>query len=145
MKPPIHRPTSRAARSAARRAGFSLAEIMVVILIIGLLAGYVAPKLLSKVDAAKVQSAKQQMATLKNEVISYRMERSEWPDELEQLTQENERGQQAMSKIPSDPWNNPYGLEIEGGDVTIWCYGADGQPGGTGEDSDFSTNDEEDD
>lgn len=144
MKPISIGRSSTQSTAAASRAGFSLAEIMVVILIIGLLAGYVAPKLLSKVDAAKVQSAKQQMATLKDQVVAYRMERSEWPDELEQLTEENERGQSYMDKIPTDPWNNPYAMEIEGGDVTIWCYGADGQPGGTGEDSDFSTGDDQD-
>lgn len=143
MKPHIHRQTPTAARSAARRAGFSLAEIMVVILIIGLLVGYVGPKMFSSVDQAKVASAKRQMQTLKDQVLAYRMERNEWPDELEQLTQKDQRGNNYMDNIPEDPWGNQYGLQIEGSDVIVWCYGADGQPGGSEQDSDFSTEKEE--
>jgi len=131
MKPYTIGRTSPASTSAARRAGFSLAEIMVVVLIIGLLVGYVGPRMFSNVDRAKVTNAERQMQTLQNAVESYRMDRNEWPDELEQLTEKDDRGNNYMDKIPQDPWNGEYALEIDGSDVIIWCYGSDNQPGGT--------------
>ncbi|MEO1696103.1 MAG: type II secretion system major pseudopilin GspG [Planctomycetota bacterium] len=122
----------------AARAGFTLAEIMVVIVIIGLLAAYVAPRMFSNVDRAKVTTAKQQMTGLLDAVNQYRMNNSQWPEDLEQLTEEDERGNSYYDKIPADPWGGEYQLENMDGDPVIICLGADNQQGGEEKDSDFS-------
>ena len=125
----------------ARRAGFTLAEIMVVIVIIGLLAAYVAPKMFSNVDRARVSSAKQQMQTLKNAVMEYRMASNEWPDDLSALTEKDSRGNSFISSdtVPKDPWGNEYVLRTDDGEAVIWCLGEDGREGGEEKDADFST------
>lgn len=130
--------TLRTTRRAAR-AGFTLAEIMVVILIIGLLATFVVPALFSKVDKAKVTTAKQHMTTIKDAVINYKLNNGSWPDNLEQLTESDSRGNAELNSVPKDPWKGEYALEIVDNKPVVWCYGADQQQGGQEQDADFST------
>lgn len=122
----------------AARAGFTLAEIMVVIVIIGLLAAYVAPRMFSNVDRAKVTTAKQQMTGLLDAVNQYRMNNSQWPEDLEQLTEEDDRGNSFFKKIPPDPWGGEYQLDNIDGEPAIICFGADNQQGGDEKGADFS-------
>jgi general secretion pathway protein G len=134
----------RARTVSANRAqgGFSLAELMVVIVIIGLLATVVAPKLFDKLGSAQVGAAKSDMLVILDEVNMYRLNNGEIPDSLELLVQEDEKGRSYLDTkvVPKDPWGNEYILDTdEDGSPIIRCLGADGAQGGEGDDLDFNT------
>lgn len=115
---------------------------MVVIVIIGLLATVVAPKLFDKLGKAQVSAAKSDMLAMDDEVMNYRLNNGEVPDSLERLVQKDEKGVTYLNAtvVPKDPWGNEYILDTdEDGDPIIWCLGADGVEGGEGDDMDFST------
>ncbi|MEM6672664.1 MAG: type II secretion system major pseudopilin GspG [Planctomycetota bacterium] len=126
------------------RAGFSLAELMVVIVIIGLLATFVVPNVMSKFTTAQLTKAKADLKTIADAVESYRMDNSaRFPDDLEALVTKDDRGTSYLNSdvVPKDPWGNEYVYEPpSGGDSQfyIWCYGRDGVQGGEGEDLDFN-------
>ncbi len=125
------------------QAGFSLAELMVVIVIIGLLSTVVAPKLFDKLGKANVSAAKQDMIAIKNAVDDFRLDnRGELPESIERLVEKDDKGTSYLTTkvVPTDPWGNEYILEgDEDGNPLIWCLGKDGVQGGEGEDTDFST------
>ena len=108
-------------------AGFSFIEVMVVVVIIGLLAGAVAIKVSHYVDTAKVNRAKSDMATIVDAIEAYYLTHSRYPS--------NEEG---LSKLPlknrNDPWGNPYEYNSPGQTepFEVISFGADGQPGGEG-------------
>ena len=127
-------------RSSARRAGFSLAELMVVIVIIGMLGTIVVPKLMERFGGAQIGVAKTEIGRISDAVIDFRVNEGRFPESLEELVTKTESGTSYLDGdvVPTDPWGNEYILEIEDDDVLIWTLGADGQQGGEGKDLDFN-------
>ena len=127
----------------AGQEGFSLAELMVVIVIIGLLATVVVPNVVQKLFVAKKGAAKASLTTLYNAAEDYSLQHNgKWPDSLEQLVTPDENGQRYLrqTEVPMDPWGNPFLYEPpRAGESSpvIATYGADGAPGGTGDDEDM--------
>ncbi|MBK7876574.1 MAG: type II secretion system major pseudopilin GspG [Planctomycetes bacterium] len=123
-------------RRAARR-GFSLAEMMVVIVIIGLLATLVIPNVMDKFRAAGVEKAKTDITSLINALNEYAIRNAgKYPESLEVLVTPDQNGYRYLQaqKVPKDPWKQEYSYEPPTGsgnqDPHVWSYGKDGQPGG---------------
>lgn len=134
----LHRRTP----AAQRRQGFSLAELMVVIVILGLLATVVVPNVWSYFAKANTTVAKTEIASIVQAVDNYRMNNSgQLPQSLDELIAEDANGQKMLDydETPIDPWNNPYVYEPghDGNDFNVISYGKDGQPGGEGEAADI--------
>lgn len=144
---------SRRARRgcAGKRAGFTLVELMVVIVIIGLLATVVAVNVLPSQDRAMIGKARADIAVLEQAVETYRLDNLAFPDEAAGLQAlvtappglaRPERYRQGgyVRRLPEDPWGNPYHYRRPGGDgraFDIWSSGADGREGGEGDDADI--------
>jgi general secretion pathway protein G len=119
------------------RRGFTLIEMLIVIIIIGLLASLVAPKLFTKVDTARIKTAKAQIELLSAAVDTFRLDMGRFPSSLEELRRSSDpkwQGPYLPKEIPLDPWNNPYVYKSPGehGPYDIISYGDDGKSGGTG-------------
>jgi len=127
-----------------RRAGFSLAELMVVIVIIGLLATMVVPRLFDSFGDAQVTKAKADLTVIDSAILRFATNNSgRFPDTLEQLITPDQNGQTYLDRttVPKDPWNNEYiYYPPRGGESspTLMSYGKDGSQGGEGKDRDFS-------
>lgn len=138
-------------RGAKNSAGFSLLEMLVVLVIIGLIASLVGPRLFSRVDTSKVQVAETQSRLLRGAVETFRLEVGRIPTAEEGLAvlyaapvderaKARWRGPYLDEAVPSDPWGKPYQYSIPGRDglpFAIYSLGADGQPGGEGNDADI--------
>lgn len=122
--------------SKFKQTGFTLLELLVVIVIIGLLAGYVAPRYFSQVGKSEIQVARAQIDALEKAVDQFRLEKRRYPSAEEGLV-----AVQAYLKkaLPNDPWGRAYVYRVPGqnGDYEIFSYGRDGKPGGSGEDADI--------
>ena len=137
-------------RSARRTAGFTLVEIMVVVVILGILAVLIVPRVLGRTDEAKQAAAKHDIATVMQSLKLYKLDNGRYPT--------NDQGLQALvskptsapvpsnwkpylDKLPKDPWGNPYQYLSPGvhGEVDVFSLGADNQPGGTGADLDIGS------
>lgn len=130
--------------------GFTLIEMLVVLVIIGLLAGLVGPKLFTKVDSSKVQTAQTQVKMLKGALETLRLDVGRFPTESEGLALLNTapsdekvrgrwRGPYLDEELPRDPWGNPYQYSIPGANnqpFALYSLGADGKRGGEGFDAD---------
>jgi general secretion pathway protein G len=142
--------TSETARPlrARRHAGFTLLELLVVMVIIGLLAGYVGPKYFAQVGKSEVKAARAQIDALDKALDQYRLDTGHYPpvdQGLNALTikPSNEPkwdGPYLKKAVPADPWGNAYLYKIPGehGEFDLISYGKDGQPGGTGEAADIT-------
>jgi general secretion pathway protein G len=137
----------------AGKKGFTLIEIMVVIVILGILAMYVAPKLMGRPEEAKQVRAKMDIAAMETALKLYKLDSGIYPGAeqgLQALVQRPESGvipkkwrqggYLEKSKVPKDPWGNDYiylspGLQ---GEFDIISYGADGVPGGENENKDIN-------
>lgn len=127
--------------------GFTLLELLVVIVIIGLLAGYVAPRYFSQVGKSEVQVARAQIDALEKALDQYRLDTRRLPTAeqgLEVLTtrpsdEPKWNGPYLKRAVPNDPWGRPYVYRAPGqkGDYDLVSYGRDGKSGGTGEDADI--------
>jgi general secretion pathway protein G len=109
----------------------------VVIVIIGLLAGYVAPRYFSQVGKSEVQVARAQIDSFEKALDQYRLEKRRYPSAEEGLA----AVQPYLKKtLPNDPWGHPYVYRpgTSGDDVQVISYGRDGKAGGNGEDADIS-------
>jgi general secretion pathway protein G len=138
--------------SQRRARGFTLIEIMVVVVIMGVLAALVVPKLLSRTGESKVAAAKVDIATLMQALKLYKLDNQRYPTTeqgLQALITKPTAGPAAngwkaggyLEKMPKDPWGNPYQYLSPGvhGEVDVFSFGADGQAGGTGEDADIGS------
>jgi len=127
--------------------GFTLLELLVVIVIIGLLAGYVAPRYFSQVGKSEVQVAKAQIESLEKALDLYRLDTRRYPSTEQGLkalvekpvSEPNWQGPYLKKAIPADPWGNAYVYRQPGtkGDFDLVSHGRDGKPGGSGEDADI--------
>ena len=124
--------------------GFTLLELLVVIVIIGLLAGYVAPRYFGQVGKSEIQVARAQIDSLEKALDQYRLDTRHYPQALDALNSkpENEAnwsGPYLKKSVPNDPWGRPYVYRVPGSksDYDLYSLGRDGKPGGTGEDADI--------
>jgi general secretion pathway protein G len=137
----------------ANRRGFTLIEIMVVIIILGILAMYVAPKLMGRPEEAKQVRAKMDIAALETALKLYKLDSGIYPGTEQGLLALVQRPESGVipkkwrqggylekGKVPKDPWGNDYIYLSPGlkGDFDIISYGADGVPGGENEHKDIS-------
>jgi len=133
-----------------RSTGFTLVEIMVVVVILGILAVLIVPRVLGRSDEARQAAAKHDIATLMQSLKLYRLDNGRYPT--------NDQGLQALvtkptsapapsnwkpylDKVPKDPWGNTYQYLSPGvhGEIDVFSLGADNQPGGTGADLDIGS------
>jgi general secretion pathway protein G len=139
-----HPRNSITAKSAA---GFTLLELLVVMVIIGLLAGFVAPKLFAQIGKSEVKTARAQIDALEKALDQYRLDVGHYPSTEQGLAALNERpagearwaGPYLKKAVPPDPWSHAYIYKFPGehGELDLFSYGKDGQPGGTGEAEDI--------
>ncbi|MGH8456115.1 MAG: type II secretion system major pseudopilin GspG [Stenotrophobium sp.] len=136
--------------SRSPQGGFTLIEIMVVVVIIGLLAAIVAPKILGRTDDARIAKAKQDISVLESALNLYKLDNYTYPSTqqgLEALVAQPSGDPQPknyklggyIKSLPKDPWGNPYQYLQPGthGEFDIFSLGADGKPGGEGVNADI--------
>ncbi|HSI48010.1 MAG TPA: type II secretion system major pseudopilin GspG [Ideonella sp.] len=128
--------------------GFTLMELLVVVLIIGLLTGIVAPRLLGQVSKSEVTAARAQLDALEKAIQAYRLDVGHYPTTSEGLkvllipvsADPRWRGPYLRSEIPLDPWGTPYGYQSPGRDgreFELSSLGRDKAPGGVADDADL--------
>jgi general secretion pathway protein G len=131
-------------------AGFTLVEIMVVMVIIGILAVLIVPRVVGRSDEARVTAAQHDVATLMQSLKLYRLDNGRYPSSEQGLQALVAKPQSApvpsnwrpyLDKLPKDPWGNPYQYLNPGvhGEIDVFSFGADGQPGGRGADLDIGS------
>jgi len=140
---------SELARRHRSSRGFSLIELLIVMVIIGLLAALVGPMLFSKVSSSKLKAAKAQIVNFGTALDSYRLDVGTYPTTQQGLAAlrakpegaDNWDGPYLKMDVPPDPWNRPYNYKAPGdhGDYDILSYGLDGQAGGEGENADVTS------
>ena len=137
----------RSLRIASRVSGFTLLELLVVMVIIGLLAGYVAPRYFEQVGKSEVKVAHAQIDALEKALETYRLDVGRYPTTEQGLDALNKapagvtkwQGPYLKKTVPPDPWGKPYLYKQPGdhGDFDIQSLGRDGRTGGDGEDADI--------
>jgi len=148
----MHNVSTLAYRHHCRARGFTLIEIMVVVVIMGILAALIVPKLMGRTDDARIIAARQDIATLMQALKLYKLDNQRYPTTeqgLQALIVKPAVGPAAngwktggyIDKLPKDPWGNPYQYLSPGikGEIDIISLGADGQSGGTGNDTDIGS------
>jgi len=125
--------------SMTRPKGFTLLELLVVIVIIGLLAGYVAPRYFSQVGKSEIQVARAQIESFEKALDQYRLDTRRYPTAEEGL---QALGPYLRKAVPNDPWDRPYVYRTPGAkaEYEIVSYGRDGKAGGSGPDADIGLN-----
>ena len=130
------------------RKGFTLIELLVVMVILAMLAALVGPKLFTKVGKGKQSAAKTQIELLGQALDSYRLDTGHYPSTSEGLNAlvsdpgvQGWDGPYLKKALPNDPWKKPYQYQSPGthGDYDLFSYGADGAPGGEGENRDVTS------
>src|SRR5579859_3848314 len=135
-----------------RQSGFTLIEIMVVVVILAVLGALVVPKILENVDKARVTRAQSDIRAIQTALDLYRLDNFKYPTTEQGLqalvkqpadpTITNYRSGGYLPSLPKDPWNNPYIYTSPGADgreYDITSYGRDGKPGGEGPDADINS------
>jgi general secretion pathway protein G len=130
--------------------GFTLIELMVVLVIIGLLAALIVPNVLDRADDARVTAARTDVNNLMQALKLYRLDNQRYPTAeqgLEALVRKPTATpvppawKPYVEKLPNDPWGRPYQYLNPGlkGEIDVFSFGADGQPGGEGKDADVGS------
>ncbi|MDX8390474.1 MAG: type II secretion system major pseudopilin GspG [Mariprofundaceae bacterium] len=128
----------------ARQRGFTLLEIMVVLVIIGVIAAIVAPSFVDQADEARIDATKIQMKNIAQTLKLYRLQNHQYPasgDGLKVLTAAGKNGKRYLDEMPMDGWGHEFIYLSPGvhGDFDLLSYGADGRPGGSGFDADIGS------
>lgn len=133
-------------RDTRRQGGFSLIELLIVMVILGLLASLVGPQMFKHLGGAKQKTAKTQIEMLMAAMDAFRLDMDRYPTQQEGLEalsnstgDESWDGPYLKKGVPLDPWGKPYHYMIpgeNGGEMDIFSYGRDDKPGGEGEDAD---------
>ncbi|AEC19676.1 hypothetical protein PT7_1136 [Pusillimonas sp. T7-7] len=134
---------------ASRQLGFSLIEIMVVVVIMGIMAALIVPNVMDRPDQARAVAARQDIGALMQALKLYRLDHGRYPaaeQGLEALLGNDQSGQASgkrsyMDHLPNDPWGTPYQYLNPGvhGEIDVFSLGADGQAGGEGNDIDIGS------
>lgn len=131
-------------RMPERQKGFSLIELLVVLVILGILGTLVAPRIFGQLDKAKVQGAQNQIVAISQALDLFRLNTDDYPEQLLDLVEqpsdvEGWAGPYIRRKALKDPWNNEWVYEVPGqhGDFDLYSLGADGQEGGEEDDADL--------
>jgi len=138
-----------------RKRGFTLLEMLVVLVIIGLVASLVGPRLFSKVDSSKVQTAGVQIKLLRGAIETMRLDTGEYPTPdvglsllitppADAVSLGRWKGPYLDEAVPQDPWGHPYQYVVPGAGgrpFGIFSLGADGRPGGEGNNADIGLGD----
>ncbi len=130
--------------------GFTLIEVMIVIVILGVLAALIVPKVMSRPDEARIVAARQDIATIMQALKLYRLDNRKYPtgeQGLAALVRKPEveplpiNWKSYVERLPQDPWGSPYQYLNPGlhSDVDVFSYGADGKAGGEGVDADIGS------
>lgn len=128
--------------------GFTLLELLVVVAIIGLLAGYVGPRYFTQIGKAETKVARAQIDALEKSLDQYRLDIGRYPTAEQGLNALVSKpagvakwaGPYLKKEVPPDPWGKPYLYKSPGdhGDFDLYSFGRDGRPGGSGEDADVT-------
>ncbi len=128
--------------------GFTLIELLIVMIIIGLLAAFVVPKLIGKVDDSKITAAKAQIELISTALDMYKLDTGKYPSQNTGLGALNTKSEDVKNwdgpylkkeKVPKDPWGSDFAYKFPGehGDYDIISYGADGTEGGEADNKDI--------
>ena len=137
-------------RPVLKNAGFTLIEVMVVVIILGILAAIVVPRVMDRPDDARITKAKQDIRALESALNLYKLDNFVYPPTDQGLdalvakpagTPEPKNWKRYMDRLPKDPWGQPYLYLANDGTVEIKSQGADGQLGGEGVNADISNSD----
>jgi general secretion pathway protein G len=132
------------------RNGFTLIEVMIVIVILGVLAALVVPRIMGRPDEARMVAARQDIATIAQALKLYKLDNRRYPSMEQGLEALVKRPtteplpanwKSYLERLPRDPWDNPYQYLNPGiqGEVDVLSFGADGKPGGEGVDADIGS------
>ena len=130
-------------RNSNRQQGFTLLELMVVVVILGILAALVVPKIISRPDDARVMAARQDIASIMQALRLYKLDTQQYPSTEQGLqaliarptgnpVPENWKNGGYLERLPDDPWGTPYRFLNPGlyGEIDVFSLGADGENGG---------------
>ena len=131
-----------------KETGFTLIEIMVVVIILGILTAIVAPNIIGRVGDAQISAAKQDIRNIESSLRLFRLDNFNYPTNEQGIKAliakpvgQNTRNWKGpyLNRMPADPWGNQYLYMYPGlnGEIDIYTYGRDGQPGGSGDDADI--------
>ncbi|NDP43782.1 MAG: type II secretion system major pseudopilin GspG [Aromatoleum sp.] len=139
-------------RLPAPSTGFTLVEVLVVIVILGILAALVVPRIIERPDEARAVAARADIASIMQALKLYRLDNQRYPSTEQGLAALVSKPLQApvppnwkpngyLERLPKDPWGKPYQYLSPGlrGEVDVFSFGADGQPGGSGIDADIGS------
>ena len=138
--------------NATRARGFTLIEVMVVVVILGILAALIVPKIMSRPDEARIVAARQDVAAIVQALKLYRLDNQRYPTTEQGLAAlvaapgippaaPNWKAGGYLERLPKDPWGNPYQFLNPGlrGEIDVFSFGADGVAGGEGFDADVGS------
>lgn len=139
-------------KRGGRQRGFTLLEVMVVVVILGILAALVVPNIIGRPDEARVAAAKQDIASIMQALKLYRLDNHRYPSTEQGLqalvakpatapVPENWKAGGYLERLPKDPWGHPYQYLNPGvhGEIDLFSLGADGAPGGGDRDADIGS------
>jgi len=145
-------PRASSPRNVRASFGFTLIEVMVVIVILGILAALIVPRVLERPDEARVIAAKNDIAAIKEALKLYRLDNQRYPTSEQGLSSlvakptqppvpPNWKPNGYLERLPNDPWGHPYQYLNPGlrGEIDVFSFGADGAPGGTGIDAEIGS------